>query len=414
MKSARSLLTPYRGLPKEVYVIFFARMINAMGMFIFPLFTLILSKKIGLSPSGTGFWLMVMSFVFVPSSVIGGKIADHLGRKKPIIIFEGLGAMAYILCGFMPTGIEQVYVILAACFFFGLAEPANNAIMSDLTTPENREGAFSLSYMGFNLGFAIGPVIGGLLFEFDLYHWIFWGDAATLLLSLLMILIYIPETFGTHTENISEDRVLEQAVEGSTWSVLKSRPILIWFSLILLTYNFTYAQWGYLLPLDTVENFADGAVFYGILASVNGLVVITCTPLVTKLIEGKRDLHKNVLGGLLYMIGFGGFAFATSKWAFVLCCFIFTIGEIVVTISFMPFLANRTPASHRGRINAILPLIMGTGRAFGPLIMGNVIQASSIKAGWQLVGIVMLVGVSFMKLLDLVDARNLKTEAELE
>ncbi len=414
MKSVKSLLSPYKGLPREIYIIFFARMINAMGMFIFPLFTLILNKKIGLSPSETGFWLMVMSFVFVPSSIIGGKIADHLGRKKPIIIFEGLGALLYIVCGFMPAGIEQVYVILGACFFFGLAEPANNAIMSDLTTPENREGAFSLSYMGFNLGFAIGPILGGLLFQLDLYHWIFWGDAATLLLSLVLILIYIPETFGKHTENISEDRVLEQAVEGSTWSVLKTRPILIWFSLILLTYNFTYSQWGYLLPLHTVKNFTDGAVFYGLLASINGLVVITCTPLVTKLIEGKRDLYKNVLGGLLYMIGFGGFAFATGKWGFVLCCFIFTIGEIIVTISFMPFLANRTPASHRGRINAILPLIMGMGRAFGPLIMGYVIQASSIEAGWQLVGVVMLVGVVCMKGLDLIDLRSLKVGTELE
>lgn len=413
MKSVKSLLTPYRGMPREIYVVFFARMINAMGMFIFPLFTLILSKKIGLSPSETGFWLMIMSFVFVPASVLGGKIADHFGRKKPIILFEGLGALLYIICGFMPAGIEQVYVILAACFLFGMAEPANNAIMSDLTTPENREGAFSLSYMGFNLGFAIGPVLGGLLFDLDLYHWIFWGDAATLLLSLLLILIYIPETFGKHTENISEDRVLEQAVEGSTWSVLKTRPILIWFSLILLAYNFTYAQWGYLLPLHTVQNFTDGAVFYGLLASVNGLVVITCTPLVTKLVEGKRDLHKNVLGGLLYMIGFGGFAFATGKLSFILCCFIFTIGEIVITISYMPFLANRTPASHRGRINAILPLIMGTGRAFGPLIMGNVIQASSIETGWKLVGVVMLIGAIFMKLLDMLDARNMKAEAEV-
>ena len=148
MKSFKSLLSPYRGMPREIYVVFFARMINAMGMFIFPLFTLILSKKIGLSPSETGFWLMMMSFVFVPSSILGGKIADHLGRKKPIILFEGLGALLYIVCGFMPAGIEQVYVILAACFLFGLAEPANNAIMSDLTTPENREGAFSVVLHG--------------------------------------------------------------------------------------------------------------------------------------------------------------------------------------------------------------------------------------------------------------------------
>lgn len=414
LKSFKSLLDPYKGLPKTVYIIFVSRIINAMGMFIFPLFTLILSEKIGLNPAETGFWLMIMSFTFVPSSMIGGKIADHLGRKKPIIIFETLGAMLYIVCGFMPAGIEQVYVILGACFLFGLAEPAHNAIMADITTPETREGAFSLTYMGFNLGFAIGPVLGGLLFELDLYHWIFWGDAATLLMSLLLIAIYVPETFGQHKAAVSEDRILEQAVEGSTLSVLKSRPILIWFSLILLAYNFAYAQWGYLLPLHSVKNFSDGAVFYGMMASVNGLIVIFFTPIVTRLLTGKRDLEKNFMGGVLYLLGFGGFAFATGKWMFLLCCFVFTIGEIIVTISFMPFLANRTPASHRGRISAVVPLIMGTGRAFGPLIMGNIIQVSSIETGWKVVGMVMVVGVFFMKVLDLSDAKRMVTETEAE
>lgn len=415
IKTAKSLLSPYLGLPKPIYIIFLSRMINAMGMFIFPLFTLILNKKIGLSPSETGYWLMVMSLVFVPASIIGGKIADHVGRKKPIIIFETIGALLYIVCGFMPAGIEQVYVVLAACFFFGLAEPAQSAIMADLTTPENREGAFSLSYMGFNLGFAIGPVLGGLLFQYDLYHWLFWGDAATLLVSILLIALLVPETFGTHIEAVSEDRVLEHAVEGSTWSVLKSRPILIWFSLILLSYNFAYAQWGYLLPLHTAENFKDGALFYGLLASANGIIVILFTPLVTKWLSGRRDLDKNVLGGILYMVGFGAFGFVSGKWMFLLCCFIFTIGEIVITISFMPFLANRTPASHRGRINAILPLIMGTGRALGPLIMGHVIEASSIEAGWKLVGLVMLGGVILMKGLDFLDNRMVEdVEGESE
>lgn len=406
LKNIKNLVSPYMGLPKPIYIIFLSRIINAMGVFIFPLFTIILNQKIGLSESETGYWLMIMGFMFVPSSMIGGKIADHWGRKKPIILFEGIGAIIYIICGFMPAGIEQVYMVLGACFFFGLAEPAHGAIMSDLTTPENREGAFSLSYMGFNLGFAVGPTLGGLLYHLNLYSWVFWGDAITLILSLILIALFVPETFGTHTEAISQERVLEHAVEGSTLKVLLSRPILIWFSLILLTYQFAYAQWGYLLPLHTFKNFSDGVLFYGLLASFNGIIVLICTPIITKLLEGRRDLEKNFIGGLLYLIGFGSFAFIDGKLMFALACFVFTLGEIVTTISYMPFLANRTPSSHRGRVSAVVPLIMGIGRSVGPLIMGYVIQATSIEDGWKLVGVVMLVGVFFMKVLDLTDAKK--------
>ncbi|WP_218064919.1 hypothetical protein [Vulcanibacillus modesticaldus] len=52
---AKNLFKPYLGLPREMYVIFFARMINALGMFVFPLLTLILTIKIGLTNSQAGF-----------------------------------------------------------------------------------------------------------------------------------------------------------------------------------------------------------------------------------------------------------------------------------------------------------------------------------------------------------------------
>ncbi|WP_242960871.1 hypothetical protein [Clostridium peptidivorans] len=49
MKYLKQLIEPYVGLPKEIYVIFVARIINAFGCFVMPLLTIILKDKIGLS-----------------------------------------------------------------------------------------------------------------------------------------------------------------------------------------------------------------------------------------------------------------------------------------------------------------------------------------------------------------------------
>ena len=57
LEKIKKVFTPYRGLPKEVYVIFIAKIINAVGLFIFPWLTLILTKKIGMSESEAGLWL---------------------------------------------------------------------------------------------------------------------------------------------------------------------------------------------------------------------------------------------------------------------------------------------------------------------------------------------------------------------
>ena len=54
MSYLKKILGPYIGLPKEVYVIFLARIINAMGVLVFPLLTLILKEKIGLTNGEAG------------------------------------------------------------------------------------------------------------------------------------------------------------------------------------------------------------------------------------------------------------------------------------------------------------------------------------------------------------------------
>ena len=76
-------------------------------------------------------------------------------------------------------------------------------------------------------------------------------------------------------------------------------------------------------------------------------------------------------------------------------------------MSFMPFINNHTPASHRGRMNSVLPLLMGLGYTVGPILMGRIISISSIEKEWQFIGVIMLISTIFMKLLERMDNRNI-------
>lgn len=93
-------------------------------------------------------------------------------------------------------------------------------------------------------------------------------------------------------------------------------------------------------------------------------------------------------GGILYAVGFGMLGIINTLAAFFVSIFIFTIGEIVLAINNAPFIANHTPASHRGRMSSILPLVMGMGNILGPMIMGNVVLFTGIEKGWLIVGAV--------------------------
>jgi len=406
MTKIKNLFDPYRGLPREVYVIFIARIINAMGAFVFPMMSLILTDKIGLTQSESGMWISLLAALFIPANLLGGKLTDHIGRKKIIIIFDTLAIIAYGICAFKPLDMNTVYLIMLASLFMGMSEPAHNALLADVTNPSNRDGAYSLTYLGFNLGFIVGPAVGGLLFEKHLF-WFFLGDAITAFIAVILVFIFIKDTLHlTNEEEFDESRELEKREEGSIFSVLKKRPILVYYAIIAFGYNFVYAQWGFLMPIHVKATQATGAAFYGLLASFNGFVVILFTPLLTKLLQKFSNLHKIFLGGLLYAVGFGAMGFNNSGILFFISTFIFTIGEIIVTISHMPFITNHTPASHRGRMSSILPVLMGLGWTLSPLVVGNALNIMTMETAWKIIGFIGLISALFMLALDKMDKRT--------
>ncbi|MDF2520399.1 MAG: transporter [Clostridia bacterium] len=396
-RAALKLLEPYLGLPREVYVIFISRIINAMGCFVGPFLTLILTEKIGLSRDVAGYYMTLAGFLYMPASFVGGKLADTIGRRKVIIIFDAIAIAFYIACGFVQPSMNMVYLIMLAGVAMSTAGPAHDSLMADLTTPENRNGAYALSYMGWNLGFAVGPLLAGLLFEKHL-NLIFIGDALTALLSLLLIAYFVRETINDTKEDIiDESRSMERRESGSILGVLLRRPALIIFALVILGYNFTYAEWGFMMPMHVKQNYGDmGATYYGYMASFNGIVVIAFTPLITWLVRHLTHIRKVVIGGVLYAVGFGMLGVYNTLDAFFISVFVFTIGEIVLSISTMPFIADNTPMSHRGRMSGVLGFLFGMGYTISPFIMGRVINITGIELGWIYLGIYVAISASCM------------------
>jgi len=393
------IFSPYRGLSREIYILALGRMINAAGSFIFPLITLILTIKIGVNKTEAGYIISAAGICLMFSGIIGGKLTDCFGRKKIIIIFNSLGAICYLIAACLGTSIYLVPMVILAGFLMGIAGPASGGLIADITTPETREGAYSLFYIAINIGFTISPIIGGLLLKN--YLWLlFLLDGVTCLISVLLTFIFIHESIHKTKEKLGEDRKYEEHMEGSIFKVLLKRPILIFFALVMFGYDFVYSQLSFLYPLHVSKIVpSNGAGFYGILISLNAIIVITMTPIITKLVSGQKSIGKIFLGGIFYTVGFGMLGFISSIPFVYVSVIIITIGEIVITISSGPFIANHTPASHRGRMDAVLPIIMGLGFTIGPAIMGTILKFTTIENAWRFIGLVMLVYTFFTYLL---------------
>ena len=63
----------YKNLGKEIYVLFFGRIVTSMGSLIWPLLTLILKNKLGYSASEIAVITMVLSLLQLPMLILGGR-----------------------------------------------------------------------------------------------------------------------------------------------------------------------------------------------------------------------------------------------------------------------------------------------------------------------------------------------------
>ncbi|MEG1131838.1 MAG: MFS transporter [Romboutsia sp.] len=389
-------MLPYKGLPKEIYVLFIGKIVNCIGGFVHPLMSLILVQKIGLSPAQTGLFVTILAACQAPCIILGGKLADSIGRRKVIIVFQLLGACTLVICGIIPTSILTAKIMILSSCLYSISTPSYDALNADLTNKSNRKSSYSLLYMGVNIGFAIGPIIGGLLYEKYLPA-IFIGDAITTLLSLGLFIKFIKDKNIKQVQENKEVDELEEEVKVSTLKIFLQRPILILFPLVMFLYQFSYGQWGFAVPIQMGEIFgANGAKLYGLLGGFNGIIVILFTPILTSITKKHNIINVMSLGGIMYAICYLIIGLATNMIFFFAGIFALTIGEVLIAINSATFIANNTPSSHRGRVSSILPLISGAGYSVGPMVMGALMDYSGNFIAWMIVTLVSVIGSILM------------------
>lgn len=383
-KGIGSLFGQYRGLRREIYVLFWGRVATNMGAMIWPMLTLILSNKIGLSPSEIASITILMGIFQFPVNLLGGKLADRYDKKRLIIACDLVTVTCYLTAATMAVSWEQILMFYIAGLFQTVENPSYDALIADLSTAENREKAYSLLYLGLNLGLILAPSVGGLLFEAHL-NLAFVIDGLTTLSSTILIFFFVKDITPDDT---GKRAVYEAPRETDTIAhILCQKKAVLLFFLCWAVYSFVYAQFNFLIPLNMESLYsAKGAVYFGFLTSLNGAVVIIGTPLLTRICKKMSDIQKLFAGEFLVGLGLSMYIFIQGMLPFYyVSMVIFTLGEILSTLGCYPYITRRIPSTHRGRISSVLNIFQGGASYFSQWYIGRLLETYTMRKAWIVV-----------------------------
>lgn len=390
----------YLGMRKELYILFWGRVVTNMGALIWPMMTLILKNKLGYSASQIASILIILGIVQFPCTLIGGKLADRFNKRNLIIVCDLVTVVSYFICAFLPMSEKLIPLLALAAIFAQMEWPSYDALVADLSSTEERERAYSLNYLGVNLGLVLAPTIGGFLFAHHLSLAFLISSVATFS-STILIFFFIKDITPVKTQEMA-GQYEEMRESHSIWQILWGNKLLILFMLCGGIWTLVYNQFNFLIPLNLEQSYGEqGAVLFGTLTSVNAFVVIIGTPILTRVMERVRDVERLLIGQVLIVLGLSAYAVVQNILIiYFVSMLVFTLGEICETLGRQPYLTRRIPASHRGRFSSLYTVFAGAFQLGGQKIVGSMADVTPMQTVWTfivVIGVVNIIGYFILR-----------------
>ncbi|MEP6802298.1 MAG: MFS transporter [Acidobacteriota bacterium] len=351
-----------KGLPREIWVLCFASLVNKAGTMVLPFFVLYLTRDRGFSAAAAGAFVLLYGAGSLVASPVAGRLADLWG---PIVIMRAsllVSGSLLLAFPFARTGVSIGVMTVALSMTAESFRPANLTIFGDLVSPEMRKASFAVNRLAVNLGMSIGPALGGLLATLS-FRWLFLVDGITSLAAgaILVVSIFPPHRRTGEAGPVG-DALADLAHGGAAH---RDRRLLL-FLAAFFPVMFVFFQHISSMPLFLVQNLGLSAAVYGLLFSVNTVMIVLIevpVNLATADWSYRRTLS---LGALLCGIGFGALAFAWNFWSVAATVVIWTFGEMLLFPGMADYLTAIAPSRRRGEYMGLSQMTMGLAFTLGP------------------------------------------------
>ncbi|WP_069808374.1 MFS transporter [Vulcanisaeta thermophila] len=321
--------------------------------------------------------LTVISLFYVAQAVVGlvsfmvgGYLADFLGRITTMVLSSLASSLSLLIAFIINKPIYVVAMILIQTFFNNAYGVSNTALIGDYTSDfGSLVKYFSRFRVGVNAGWAVGPAIGGLIYEL-------YGFRVLLLLGSLIPLASVPLLITLTEPHHSYST-------GLTFRVNKQ------FTLFLIPTFLTFIVMGQLgFSLLTFYNVHVGLTTFqvGVLYMINGLMVVFMQDLIGRYLKTPLLIS---LGMVIYGVSYLAVAFIPNfEWA-ALDMVLITMAEMIVSPLSQSLANMLADPKNRGKYMGLYGMVSGLGRTLASSV-SSMLMTSALKQPLYLWGFIFI------------------------
>lgn len=356
-------------LDRRVWQMAFARAINTMGLSLVMSFLGIYVVETRGYPAWLyGLIALAANLGQSMSNAWAGNLSDRIGRRPLITtsLFVRSGVIALLGTQVMldaPLWTLGANIVISSTLR-GCFEPVAYALVADVVRDDQRVAAFGIQRMGTNLGWAVGPALGGVLTLVIPYGAIFYITAGTTIVAGLVTLgVEDPVRKASHAASADNDlrralrdgladRVLRMLLLGTFLCALLETQMFTTFAIYMTTQ----------LPLTKAD--------VGVLYAFNGIGVLILQVPALGLI---RRLGIRIMlpwSSLFDAAGFALIGLASGFAGGALAIVVLTCAEVLFDPSQQTAIAEVADPAQRGRAYGVVGFASTIGVAFAPLLGG--------------------------------------------
>jgi predicted MFS family arabinose efflux permease len=292
---------------------------------------------------------------------LGGRLTDRFGSFHIQFWSLFLNGVLFIVLGQMQTLWQYAVCIFVLSSLGEAFRPANAAAIASYSNEQNRIRCYALNRLAINLGWSIGPAVGGLLASVN-YNYLFWADGLTCMAASLLLFAGLTPA-GQPKQNVSN-----QTVHLPTTSAYKDKPFLLgMFYLFLIALAFF--QFFSIIPAYYKMELHLNEATIGWILAMNGLLIAAIEMVLVYKLENRRHSLQYILTGAL-LIGFSFLILGIGKTATiaVVNMIIVTFGEMFLFPFMNNFWVNRSTESNRGQYAAAYSMSFAAATVLAPTL----------------------------------------------